>query len=158
MKPSATFKRDYLGGALMTLIGLSAAYASLAYEIGTPAHMGPGFFPCAIGVLLAINGALIAIAATGQKEDSKSTDVHAHGLPDFRGTMCIVLSVLAFIACAQYLGLAPATFAIVFIAALGDRTNTVRAAAVLALVMAVVAAIIFWWALSLQMPLFKWGG
>jgi hypothetical protein len=158
MKPSAAFKRDYLGGALMTLIGLSAAYASLAYDIGTPAHMGPGFFPCAIGVLLAINGALIAIAATGQKEEEKPTAGHSHALPDLRGTVCIVLSVLAFIFCGHYLGLAPATFSIVFIAALGDRTNTVRAAVVLALVMSVAAAIIFWWALSLQMPLFKWGG
>lgn len=158
MKTSTAFKRDYAAGGLMTLIGLSAAYASLAYDIGTPAQMGPGFFPCAVGVLLAINGALIAIAATGHKDNPKSADVHSHALPDLRGTVCIVLSVLAFIACGHYLGLAPATFSIVFIAALGDRSNSVRVAAVLALVMAVVAAIIFWWALSLQMPLFKWGG
>lgn len=158
MNSLPAFKRDYFGGALMMLIGLSAVYASFAYEIGTPARMGPGFFPCAIGVLLAINGALIAISATAEKEDGKPTAGHSDHLPDLRGTLCIVLSVIAFIACGHYLGLAPASFSIVFIAALGDRTNTVKAAALLALVMSVVSAIVFWWALSLQMPLFTWGG
>jgi hypothetical protein len=141
----------------MMLIGLSAAYASFTHDVGTPASMGPGFFPCAIGVLLTLTGALIAISATAQAEDEDPTAAHAHALPDLRGTVCIVLSVLAFIFCGQFLGLAPATFAIVFIAALGDRSNTVVEAAVLALVMSVAAAIIFWWALGLQMPLFMWG-
>jgi hypothetical protein len=157
MKTSSTFKKDYYGGALMVLIGLAAAYASLSYRIGTLARMGPGFLPCAVGVLLAVTGLLIAASARSSTQPAPALAGHAHGLPDVRGAVCIVLAVLAFIAFGEYLGLLPATFAIVFIAALGDRGNTVVQAAVLALAMSVVSAAVFWWALSLQLPLFKWG-
>ncbi|MFP3711527.1 tripartite tricarboxylate transporter TctB family protein, partial [Paraburkholderia sp. SIMBA_009] len=48
-------------------------------------------------------------------------------------------------------------FAIVFISALGDRKNTVKQAFVLSLGMSVIAVVVFWWALQLQLPLFRWG-
>ena len=54
-------------------------------------------------------------------------------------------------------GLLPATFAIVFISALGDRKNTIKQAFVLSLGMSVIAVVVFWWALQLQLPLFRWG-
>jgi hypothetical protein len=55
-------------------------------------------------------------------------------------------------------GLLPATFAIVFIAALGDRDNSIQSAAVLASAMCAICIVVFWWALQLQLPLFQWGG
>jgi hypothetical protein len=157
MKSSPHFKKDYYGGGLMVLIGLAAIYASVPYKIGSLARMGPGFFPCAIGVLMAITGVLIAATASSQKEPVPAMVGHAHGLPDLRGAVCIILALLAFIFCGYYLGLLPATFAIVFIAALGDRSNTVVQAVVLALAMSVISAVVFSWALQLQLPLFKWG-
>ncbi|MCJ9713295.1 tripartite tricarboxylate transporter TctB family protein, partial [Bordetella hinzii] len=51
----------------------------------------------------------------------------------------------------------PATFAIVFISALGDRTNTLKQALLLSVSMCVIAVVVFWWALQLQLPLFRWG-
>ena len=50
-----------------------------------------------------------------------------------------------------------ATFAIVFISALGDRRNTVKSAFLLAAAMVVVCLIVFSWGLQLQFPLFRWG-
>ena len=50
-----------------------------------------------------------------------------------------------------------ATFAIVFISTLGDRKNTVKQAFVLSIGMSVIAVVVFWWALQLQLPLFRWG-
>jgi len=151
-------KKDYYGGALMVLIGLVAVYAGLDYKTGTPAHMGPGFFPVAIGALLALSGLLIALTARGDKGPAKpAAGGHKHELPDLRGGICIILSVLAFLLFGVYGGLVPATFAIVFISALGDRTNTVFQAALLALAMCAVAVVVFWWALQLQLPLFQWG-
>ena len=70
-------------------------------------------------------------------------------LPDLRGA-CILLGILAFLGLGHYGGLLPATFAIVFISALGDRNNTVKQALVLALGMSVVAVVVFWWALQLR--------
>jgi hypothetical protein len=159
VKPSSKFKKDYYGGALMVLIGLVAAYAGLGYKTGTPSHMGPGFFPVAIGVLLALTGILIAASARGDSSGPAPSVGHGGGgLPDMRGCICIVLSVLAFLLLGVYGGLVPATFGIVFISALGDRTNTVMQALLLSLAMCIVAVIVFWWALQLQLPLFQWGG
>jgi Tripartite tricarboxylate transporter TctB family len=160
MKPLSTkVKKDYYGGALMVVVGLLAVYAGLDYRTGTPARMGPGFFPVAIGVLLAITGLLIAITARSESGATSTVAVgHGHGgLPDVRGGICIILSVLAFLLLGVYGGLVPATFAIVFISALGDRTNTITQAILLALSMCIVAVIVFWWALRLQLPLFQWG-
>jgi hypothetical protein len=150
-------KKDYYGGALMILIGLSAAFGSLDYKLGTLSRMGPGFFPCAIGVLMAFTGFLIAVTADDAKPAAPPVLGHSHQMPDLRGAACIIGSILAFILVGDYLGLLPATFAIVFISAMGDRQNTVKSALVLSAAMMLIAAVVFWWALQLQLPLFKWG-
>ncbi len=154
------FKKDYYGGALMVVIGLSSVYAAMGYRIGTLSQMGPGFFPAAIGVLMAVVGVLIALSARGDKPKAELAGGHSHptSFPDLRAGACIILSVLAFLLFGHYGGLIPATFAIVFISALGDRTNTIKQSLILAIAMCVVAAVVFWWALQLQLPLFQWGG
>ena len=160
MKPGRMSK-DHFGGALMALIGACTAYASLGYNVGSPARMGPGFLPCAVGVLLAITGVLIVACARrptqSGENDSKPAGHAKHGLPDTRGALCILLGVVSFIAFGSYLGLLPATFSIVLICALGDRNNTLREAVLLALGMCVVAAVVFHWALQIQLPMFQWG-
>jgi hypothetical protein len=160
MKP-ATFKKDYYGGALLMVVGVAAAWVAVGYKVGTPARMGPGFFPLAIGVLMAITGFLIAVSARGDTataDGSPPGTGHSHGTPDLRGGLCIVASVLAFELLGVYGGLLPATFAIVFISALGDRSNTLLQAFALSVAMCVIAVVVFWWALQLQLPLFRWGG
>jgi hypothetical protein len=157
MKPSH-IKKDYYGGALMVFIGLLAVYAGLDYKTGTPARMGPGFFPVAVGALLAVTGLLIALSARSESGPPPAVGHHGAGMPDLRGGICIILGTLAFLLFGVYGGLVPATFAIVFICALGDRSNTITQAILLSLAMCIVAVIVFWWALQLQLPLFQWGG
>jgi len=155
------YNKDYYGGALMVLIGLGSIYGGMDYQIGTLSHMGPGFFPAAVGGLIAFTGLLIAIGGrTGAKEKEEGTQIpssHPTGMPDIRGSICIILGILAFIGLGQYGGLLPATFAITFISALGDRKNSVKQAFILSLGMVVIAVVVFWWALQLQLPLFQWG-
>jgi hypothetical protein len=161
MHPRASkFKKDYYGGALLVVIGLAAVYAGIGYRVGELAHMGPGFFPVALGGLLALTGLLIAVSARGDKPASEEAASHGHpgGMPDLRGCICIILGILAFLLLGEYGGLLPATFAIVFISALGDRDNTLTEAVLLSLAMSFIAVVVFWWALKLQLPLFQWGG
>lgn len=143
-------KKEQFGGALMAVIGLAAACASVGYGTGTTARMGPGFFPCAVGLLLAFTGLLIALSA-------RADVALGRRLPDLRGSLCLIASVLAFMLLGVYGGLVPATFALVFISALGDRDNTVFQAFMLSMAMCAVAVIVFWWVLQLQLPLFHWG-
>ncbi|QHJ00821.1 tripartite tricarboxylate transporter TctB family protein [Xylophilus rhododendri] len=157
MRPTKSFNKDYYGGALMVIIGLAAVYASIQYKLGTLQRMGPGFFPCAVGALLALSGLLIALSARGEKPQAETGGHHPTGLPDLRGGLCIVAGTVAFLVLGNYCGLLPATFAIVFICALGDRSNTVLQAFVLSVAMMVIATVVFWWALQLQLPLIKWG-
>ncbi|KAJ8133731.1 hypothetical protein OY671_013055, partial [Metschnikowia pulcherrima] len=79
-------RKDYYGGASMVLIGLGAIYGGTDYHIGTLSHMGPGFFPAALGGSLALTGISIAISArSGDATPPAPGDGHAHGSPDFRG-------------------------------------------------------------------------
>jgi hypothetical protein len=162
MKTPSNFKKDYYGGALMVLIGLMAVYAGVSYRVGTMRNMGPGFFPVAVGALLVLTGMLIALAArvdnAGDKPSAAPGHGHGHGMPDLRGGACIIGGVLTFLLFGKYGGLVPATFAIVFISALGDRKNSLKQAVLLALAMCMIAVVVFWWALQLQLPLFQFGG
>ncbi len=141
----------------MVIIGLSAVSAGLTYQVGSLTSMGAGFFPVAVGALLAVVGVLIAVTA----RDLDGPEAHHAGshsrLPDLRGSICIIVGTIAFVVLGKYGGLLPATFAIVFISALGDRSNTLLRAVVLSVMMCVIALVVFSWALKLQLPLLVWG-
>jgi hypothetical protein len=154
--------RDYYGGGLMLLFGLAAIWTGMSYRIGSLERMGPGFFPVALGVILALTGVAIMIGAAANaiaegKEEDKEGGKEANLRPEWRGWICISLSIVAFVILGKYGGLVPATFGIVFISAMGDRQNTVKSALILAAAMCLVCVAIFWYALQVQFPLFQWG-
>jgi hypothetical protein len=114
--------------------------------------MGSGFFPVAIGAILVLTGLAIALG----RKNAVLEGEEEHFQPEWRGWICITLGVIAFIVLGRYGGLIPATFAVVFIAALGDRQNTIKDALILSLIGVAACIVIFWWALEIQMPLFHW--
>jgi hypothetical protein len=148
-----TSNKDYYGGALMIAIGLGAVIQARQYPIGTLSRMGPGFFPIALGAILAFTG--LAIIVTARFAAHAAEDARLP--PEWRGWLCIGLSLIAFVSFGKYGGLVPATFAVVFIAALADRENTIVAAMVLALATVAICIVVFWWALQMNFPLFGWG-
>jgi Tripartite tricarboxylate transporter TctB family len=147
------FNRDYYGGGLLILLGLYAVVQGIHYDVGSLVEMGPGFFPASLGTLLLVLGVIIAL---GARSKAPSREV-AKLPPEWRGWLCIMAGIASFIVLGRYGGLLPATFAVVFISALGDRNNTFKAAFILALSICVVSVVVFWWALQLQFPLFAWG-
>lgn len=155
----AGYRCDYYGGALMCLIGLGAAYGGLSYNFGSLTRMGPGFFPTCLGVILVLLG--LSIASTASRPDVhaalREDIIHENIKPEWRGWFCILASVVAFVILGKWGGLVPASFAVTFISALGDRANTWKSALVLAFGITLVSVVIFWWLLQLQFPLFAWG-
>lgn len=153
------YRRDYYAGALMVLLGIGAILTGKGYQIGDLTNMGPGFFPMALGVMLLLLGAAIAGTATHARASSfmDSRGASEKSDPEWRGWIAITSSIVAFVVLGKYGGLLPASFAITFISALGDRDNNWIAALVLALAISAVSVVIFWWALRLQFPLFSWG-
>ena len=152
MRSLASYSKDYYAGALMVLIGLWAVIGGMRYDVGTLERIGPGFFPVAVGALLALVGVAIAVGA-----DPAVRETGFGFVPEWRGWSGIIGGILAFIGLGYHGGLVPATFALVFISAMGDRQTTLRQAVCLAAGMVVVSVILFRWALRLQLPLFRWG-
>jgi hypothetical protein len=116
--------------------------------------MGPGFFPVVLGCILCLVG--LAIAAGAPRNPAQEAGKTA--APEWRGWICIITGIVAFAVIGRYGGFVPATFAVVFISALGDRGNTPARAFLLAAAMVVVCLVVFWWGLQIQLPLFTWGG
>ena len=153
---TTAYARDYYGGALMMLIGLSAVSQGFNYEVGSLTRMGAGFFPVALGVILMLLGIVVACGARRKAANEAGAEAE-HAAPEWRGWIAILASIVAFVVLGKYGGLLPASFAIVFISALGDRENTVKSALILASAISAICVVVFWWALQLQFPLFTWG-
>jgi len=152
-------KRDFYAGGLMVLLGLGVALKGTSYRAGTLMHMGPGFLPTALGILLVLLG--IAIAAAGM---APSTDGHEEDQsllpekPQWWAWFCILMSPICFIFFGRYFGMAPGTFACVFIAALGDKAKTLVGTIVLSTVVTVFGVGLFSYFLQVPMPIFTWRG
>ena len=136
----------------MVLVGGGAAVVGSQYQLGSLTRMGPGFFPTVLGVVLALLG--IAIAGTAAYAPATATPAAPAARPDWRGWLCIAAGALLFIGLAKYAGLIAATFACVFVAALGDRENTIKEAAALAVSLAIFGTLVFSYLLKIEIPLF----
>jgi hypothetical protein len=146
-------RREFYAGGLMILIGLGAAFEGQNYNIGTMRQMGPGFFPVALGILLVLIG--IAIAGAGLTGGAAEGESALPARPDWRGWLCIIAGPLLFILFGKYGGMAPATFACVFVSAMGDRTSTWKSAFTLALAITVFGVALFTYVLKVPFPILK---
>ncbi|CAB3696370.1 tripartite tricarboxylate transporter TctB family protein [Achromobacter sp. SIMBA_011] len=151
----SVIKREAWAAGTMIVLGLGAIAQASTYTLGSLARMGPGLFPAILGVLLVLLGLIIARMAYSPmitEEDAEEVPP-----PEWRGWGCIIGGLLTFILLGKYGGLVPATFALVFISAMGDRQHTPRSAALLAVGVTILGVAVFSWALQLQFPLFRWG-
>jgi len=153
-------KRDLWGGAFIALCGALTILEATSYNVGELARMGPGYFPLMIGCFLVALGILVPLSPD---PDEVQEELIEEQLPQptrrerLRGMACIAGGIALFIILGSFLGFLPATFALVFVSALGDTSNSVKSAAILALAMTVFGAVVFSWALQLQFPMLRWG-
>jgi heme A synthase len=143
----------------MVLLGLGIALKGTTYRAGTLMHMGPGFMPTALGVLLVLLGIAIAAATLSPSQDGHGDGEHIlpeH--PQWWAWFCILMSPVFFIFFGRYFGMIPAIFSCVFIAALGDKGATWRGTFVLASVVTVFGVGLFSYFLQVPMPILTWWG
>jgi hypothetical protein len=145
-----TLDKDFWSGTGLVVFGLAYAAFGARYTIGSLSRMGPGFFPVSLGVIMALAGVAIAIKGW---IDSPTASVE-HRRPEWRAWFLISVSIVAFVAVAERFGLVPAAFAIVFISAFADRDNRWPQVLILSAAITVIAVVVFWWALQIQLPLF----
>ena len=148
-------KRDFYAGGLMTLLGAAVTLDSLTYTLGTLTHMGPGMFPLMLGVALTFIGVLIlgTAIATPLGEDERILPEK----PEWFAWACILAGPVLFIILGELFGLVLATFACVFVPALGDRDATLKGSAILAAGVTFFGVLLFSYVLKIPFPMFKWG-
>ena len=145
-------RNEFYCGLLLMFFGVGTAAESLSYQVGTLAKMGPGYFPFALGILLSLLGGIIMVAPSPEQ----AAERQPISRDQIRSWVLVTTGLIAFIILGHYAGLVPATFMLVFISALGDRTTSVKAAMLLSTGVTLAAVVIFHYALQMQFPLFRW--
>jgi len=152
------FRRDFCAGGLMILFGLVAAVNGPHYRVGTLNHMGPGFMPTALGILLILLGMAIAGTASVGTTQGEADD-NGNLLPDhpqWFAWLCILAGPFCFVIFGSIGGMAPATFACVFVSALGDREATWKSSLILAAGITIFGVLLFHYLLQIPMPVLEW--
>ncbi len=148
-------KRDFYAGGLMTLLGAAVTLDSMTYTLGTLTHMGPGMFPLMLGITLTLVGVLILGAAMATPLSDNERILPQK--PEWLAWGCILAGPVLFIILGELFGLVLATFACVFVPALGDRTATLKGSALLAAGVTFFGVLLFSYVLKIPFPLFRWG-
>jgi hypothetical protein len=153
--------KDFWGGVLFIALGL--AFAAIAhgvslgeqrllagYPMGTPARMGPGFFPFWLGVILVVLGAVMSVGAArapGRSRESRLERFHWKELSFVLGSICLFGLLL------QPLGMLLAGMILVLGASLGSATFDLRRSMLLGLFLVAFCTVVFVMGLKLPIPL-----
>lgn len=141
-------RKDLLAGALFVAFGLAFAVTAASYEVGSALRMGPGYFPLVLGGILVLLGVLIGVKGfvAGEGDDLGSVP--------WRAAVLLVGALLFFGFTVRGLGLVPAVFVAVFMAAMAAHGARLRSAAVTAAALTALSYLIFVLVLQLRLPLF----
>ncbi len=142
-------KEDFWSGLLYFGCGLFFAGFATSYSMGTPAKMGPGYFPFWLGVLLCCIGAYVAL--TSLKKNAAQTEVESF---DWKTILTILGAVVAFGLLLQPMGLYIALIALIVISAFASHEFSWKGTAINCVVLLALCAAVFVYALKLQFPLY----
>jgi len=139
--------KDIMAGAIFVAIGVAFATGSLAYDVGSPLRMGPGYVPLVLGGILVTLGLLVIvkgfIAGTGEPI----------GEVDWRAVILITAALLFFGVTINGLGVVGALLGSTLLAAFARSATSIREAVIIAVGLTVLSVVIFIVALQLRLPL-----
>lgn len=141
---------DLISGLVLTAVGLFFAfYAMSNYDMGTLSRMGPGYFPVALGFILAGLGMWVVLPALGRPGEAPKIN--------WKALLIITGSMVLFGATLTVLGIVLATMITVVVAFLADDDITWTGRAVLAVVVAPLVYLIFIVGLGMTIRTWPWG-
>ena len=141
--------RDTAAGLLYFLIGGGTAIASLSYRLGTTTQPGPGFFPLALGLLLAVLGLVVLIGDLRKQPDLRA---RIEGL-DWRGPFFVVAAVLAFGLLLKTFGVIVAVAALSLLGSFASHESRWRGTLVITVLFCIASIVLFVWGLKVQLPI-----
>lgn len=153
--------KDFASGVMFIAIGAMFAVVAKGitigdwvllqgYAMGTPARMGPAFFPFWLGMLQAAFGVAIVIVSlrTQGGEDARFPRFH------WRPILYVLGAIVMFGIILRPLGMLLSGFLLVILASYGNPEKFyLKSTLVLALALVVFCALVFVWGLSLPIPL-----
>ncbi|MBS3997745.1 MAG: tripartite tricarboxylate transporter TctB family protein [Hydrogenophaga sp.] len=140
--------QDIIGGLALTALGVFAAVHAQTYEFGSLTRMGAGYFPVALGVILALLGLLIAVPAFFRRGQPIRVEWKTFAL--------VMGGIVAFALTLKVLGLVLATALSVVISSLADRDTRWKGRIFLAIGVAAVTYVVFSMGLSMVLPIWPW--
>jgi hypothetical protein len=153
--------KDFWSGIMFIAIGVIFALVAkgltlgesvliAGYAMGTPARMGPAFFPFWLGLILIGFGIAITIGGvrTQGGEEARFPVFH------WRPILFVLGAVIMFGVVLRPLGMLLAGFLLVVVASLGNPEEyRVKSTVLLAAGLVIFCALVFVWGLSLPIPL-----
>ena len=139
--------KDILAGAIFIVLGGAFGLGALAYDIGTPLRMGPGYVPLVLGGILVGFGILIVAKGFIAAEEEPIGEV------DWRAVVLISVALLFFGITIRGLGVVGALFGGTLLAAFARSATTIRDALLIAVGITALSVVIFIFALQLRLPL-----
>jgi hypothetical protein len=142
-------RHDLIGGLLLAALGVFVVIYTQRYDFGTPARMGPGFFPHILGWILAVLGVLIALPAWFRRS-AEPLQVQ------WKNLVFVLAAVVLFALTLRTLGLVLATVIAVFVATLADEDISWRGRVLVAVGVAALTVAIFIGGLRMVLPVWPW--
>lgn len=147
-------QKDFFSGLLFMAVGVAFAWGATNYSVGTAARMGPGYFPLALGILLAVLGAVITFKAlVVETEDGEKMGPWAWKPLFFIIAANLVFGLLLGGLPSLHIpamGLIAAVYALTFIASLAGEEFKFKEVVILATVLACLSYVAFILLLKLQ--------
>ncbi len=154
----AKSQRDLVAGLLFVITGVGFAWGSTAYEFGSAANPGPGYFPFGLGVILALLGGLVLFKAMSVE----TADGEPVGPIGWRPLLVVVGVILLFALALPRLGLPLAVGLVSVVAGFAASERRLLEQLLLSAVLALFCALVFVGGLGLNLPLWpaplsRWG-
>jgi hypothetical protein len=150
--------KNFWGGVLFIVLGLTFAVIARGvpgvsflqgYSMGTPARMGPGFFPFYLGVILTLLGVVIAFSGLRVHAGDAGKVEPFHWKPIF----WVLASIVVFGLVLKIVGMLIAGLILVIGASLGSHDFRLKPVVILAVVLVIFCALVFVEGLKLPIPL-----
>jgi len=151
-------QKDFWGGVLFAALGFTFLIIAKGvpgvpflqgYAMGTPARMGPAFFPFWLGLILFVIGVVIAVQGVRQQggPDSKFPKFH------WRPILLVLGAVVLFGIILKAVGMLLAGILLIILAGFGSATFSLKRSIILAVILVIFCAMVFVWGLKLPIPL-----
>jgi len=139
--------KDFWAGVLFIALGGGGCLVALAYPMGTAARMGPGYFPRAVGLLLAALGASLVLRALRIQGERLS-------FPTLKPLIIVLASVLLFGVALSTAGLVLSTVLLVLLASAASHEYRRVESLIAAIALATFVVVAFHYGLDLQIDTF----